>query len=106
MPEVPNDLQSIFLDRIERRVKILKTLLDAALGVYLPAEDQQRRRAIEQVVRLTARPRELPQLTNDRLKKAYDIVNGQLEAMQKVLPHDAQDRKRVRQNWEGDDARA
>ncbi|BAL26254.1 MAG TPA: hypothetical protein VJ673_04950 [Aromatoleum sp.] len=99
MPEVPNDPQSIFLDRIERRVKILKTLLDAALGVYLPAEDQQRRRAIEQVVRSTARQSELPQLTNDTLKKAYDIVNGHLEAMQKVLPHDVQYRNRVRKNW-------
>lgn len=99
MPEVPNDPQSIFLDRIERRVKILKTLLDASLGVYLPSEDQQRRRAIEQVVRMTARQSELPQLTNETLKKAYDIVNGYFEAMQKVLPHDVQYRNRVRKNW-------
>ena len=99
MAEVPNDIQSIFLDRVERRVKILKTLLDAGLGVYLSADNQQRKRAIEQVVRMTARQSELPQLKPDTLAKAYDIVRGYLEAMQKVLPHDVQYRNRVRKSW-------
>ena len=99
MAEIPNDPQSIFLDRIERRIKIFKTLIDAGLGVYLPGEDQQRRRSIEQVVRMTARQSELPHLSADTLKKAYDLVNGHLEAMQKVLPHDVQYRNRVRKNW-------
>lgn len=99
MPEVPSDVQSVFLDRIERRVKILKTLLDAGLGVYQATEDQQRKRAIEQVVRLTARSSELPQLRPETLAKAYEIVAGHLDAMQKVLPHDVQYRNRVRKSW-------
>lgn len=99
MPELPNDPQSVFLDRIERRVKTLKTLLDAGLGVYLPTEEPLRTKAIEQVVRLTARSSELPLLTADTLRKARDIVNGHLEAMQRVLPHDVQYRNRVRKNW-------
>lgn len=99
MPEVPNDPQSIFLDRIERRMKTLKTLLDAGLGVYLAAEDPVRQKSVEQVVRLTARPNELPLLTNETLRKAYDIVGKHLEAMQRVLPHDVQYRNRVRKSW-------
>jgi len=99
MAEVPSDIQSVFLDRIERRVKILKTLLDAGLGVYQSAEEQQRKRAIEQVVRMTARQSELPQLKPETLAKAYDIVTSHLEAMQKVLPHDVQYRNRVRKSW-------
>jgi len=99
MPEVPSDVQSVFLDRIERRVKILKTLLDAGLGVYQATEEPQRKRAIEQVVRMTARSSELPQLRPETLAKAYEIVAGHLDAMQKVLPHDVQYRNRVRKSW-------
>ena len=99
MPEVPSDVQSVFLDRIERRVKILKTLLEAGLGVYQATEEQQRKRAIEQVVRMTARSSELPQLRPETLAKAYEIVAGHLDAMQKVLPHDVQYRNRVRKSW-------
>lgn len=99
MPDLPGDVQSVFLDRVERRVKILKTLLDAGLGVYQAAEEQQRRRAVEQVVRLTARPAELTQLRPETMAKAYDIVASHLEAMQKVLPHDVQYRNRLRKSW-------
>lgn len=99
MADVPSDIQSVFLDRIERRVKILKTLLDAGLGVYQSSEEQQRKRAIEQVVRMTARQSELPQLKSETLAKAYEIVSSHLEGMQKVLPHDVQYRNRVRKSW-------
>lgn len=99
MPEAPRDPQHIFLDRIDRRVKILATLLEAGLGVYLPAEEPVRRKAIEQVVRLTARPTELPLLTPETLRTAYRIVETHLEAMQRTLPHDVQYRNRLRKNW-------
>jgi len=99
MAELPKDPQSIFLDRIDRRVKTLETLLDAGLGVYLAADEQQRKRSIEQVVRLTARKSELPLLTADTLERAFVIVRTHLEAMQKVLPHDVQYRNRVRKSW-------
>lgn len=99
MPQAPTDIQSVFLDRIERRVKILKTLVDAGLGVYLAPDDQQRKRAIEQVVRMTARSTELAQLRPETLAKAFEIVSAHLEAMQKALPHDVQYRNRVRKSW-------
>lgn len=99
MAELPSDPQSVFLDRIERRVKTLSTLLEAGLGVYLASEEPQRRRAIEQVVRLTARKNELPLLSADTLARAFEIVHTHLEAMQKILPHDVQYRNRVRKSW-------
>jgi hypothetical protein len=99
MAEAPKDTQGRFLDRIERRVVFLKTLQDAGLGVYLPADEQQRKRAIEMAVRLTARQSELPDLTPDTLARAFEIVRAHLEATQKVLPHDVQYRNRVRQTW-------
>ncbi|NMG45351.1 hypothetical protein GPA22_16670 [Aromatoleum toluvorans] len=99
MPEVPGDVQSVFLDRIERRVKILKTLLDAGLGVYQAAEEEKRKRAIETVARMTARTSELPRLTPETLAKACDIIASHLEPMQKVLPHDVQYRNRMRKAW-------
>ena len=99
MPDVPNDPQSVFLDRVERRLKTLKTLLDAGLGVYLAAEEPVRRKAIEQFLRLTARSSELPILSQATLAQAYQLVNQHLEAMQRVLPHDVQYRNRLRKTW-------
>ena len=99
MAEVPTDLQGVFLDRIERRVKTFTTLLDAGLGVYLAPDEQQRARAIEQFVRLTARKSELPLLSTSTLARASEIVRTHLEATQKVLPHDVQYRNRVRKSW-------
>lgn len=99
MSDAPRDPQQSFLDRIDRRVKTLTTLLEAGLGVYLPAEEPVRRKAIEQVVRLTARPAELPLLAPETLRKAYGIVETHLEAMQRALPPDVQYRNRLRKNW-------
>lgn len=99
MSDASRDPQSSFLDRVDRRVKTLKTLLDAGLGVYLPAEEPQRRKAVEQILRLTARSTELPLLTPETLRKAYEIVDNHLEAMQRVLPHDVQYRNRLRKTW-------
>ena len=99
MAEVPKDAQGIFLDRIERRVKTFATLLEAGLGVYLPPDEQQRARSIEQFVRLTARMSELPSLSTATLTRACEIVRAHLEATQKVLPHDVQFRNRVRKTW-------
>jgi len=99
MAEVPKDPQGVFLDRIERRVKTLATLLEAGLGVYLAPDEQQRARTIEQFVRLTARKSELPLLSTATLARACEIVRAHLEATQKVLPHDVQYRNRVRKSW-------
>lgn len=95
----PDDPESRFLHRIERRSRFLKTLFIAELGIYLPADAQQRRRSIEMLVRLTARQSELPHLTPDTMKRAVDIFTHHLEAMQRVLPHDVQYRNRIRRQW-------
>ena len=99
MGQLPSDFRDAFLDRIARRCKVLKVLTDAGLGVYMSADEQQRKRAIELVVRMTARQRELPHLTADTMARAYEIVHSHLEAMQKVLPHDVQYRSRIRKDW-------
>lgn len=97
--KTPTDPQARFLDRIERRVRYLKSLKDAGLGVYLPGDEQQRNRAIDQVVRGTARQGELALLTADTLRLATERVRNQLEAMQQVLPHDVQYRNRIKRAW-------
>lgn len=97
--KTPSDPQARFLDRIERRVRYLKSLQDAGLGVYLPADEQQRNRAIEQVVRSTARHSEIALLTADTLRIATERVRSHLEAMQQVLPHDVQYRNRIKRAW-------
>ncbi|THF63877.1 hypothetical protein E6C76_14965 [Pseudothauera nasutitermitis] len=99
MAEPSADPQARFLDRIDRRVRYLKSLQSAGLGVYLPADERQRTQAIEMVVRLTARQSELSHLTADTLRIATERVREHLEAMQAVLPHDVQYRNRIKRNW-------
>jgi hypothetical protein len=99
MPDQPNDPESRFLHRIERRAGFLKTLFIAELGIYLSPDDQQRKRSIEMLVRITARQNELPHLRPETMKKAYDILSHHIEAMQRVLPHDVQYRNRIRRPW-------
>lgn len=94
-----SDPQARFLDRIERRLRYLKNLQDAGLGVYLPADEAQRNRAIDQVVRSTARHGELALLSADTLRIASERLRTQLEAMQQVLPHDVQYRNRIKRAW-------
>ncbi|PTD95398.1 hypothetical protein [Pseudothauera lacus] len=99
MASPASDPQASFLDRIERRLRFLKTLQAGGLGVYLPGDERQRTHAIEQVVRMTARTSELPLLTADTLKTATEKVRAHLEAMQSVLPHDVQYRNRIKRSW-------
>ena len=99
MAAQPTDPAERFLDRIERRVKTLQTLAEAGLGVYLPSDEDKRKRAIEQAVRLTARQSELPHLTPEILERAYTVMRTHLEAGQRALPHDVQYRNRIRQTW-------
>ncbi len=99
MAETASEIQVRFLQRIERRARFLKTLLEAGLGLYLPTDEAQRGRAIDQIVRMTARQTELPHLTQDTLARATTTVRNHLEAMQKVLPHDVQYRNRIKRDW-------
>jgi len=99
MTELASDTQAKFLQRIERRMRFLKTLQDAGLGLYQSAEEQQRNRAVDVVVRMTARQSELPQLTGEALSRAAAMVRTQLDAMQQVLPHDVQYRNRIKRSW-------
>jgi hypothetical protein len=91
--------ESRFLNRVQRRVAFLKVLSTAELGIYLSPEPEQRKRTIERLITLIARQSELPHLSPTSVKQAYDIINEQLEAMQKTLPHDVQYRNRLRPRW-------
>lgn len=91
--------QAQFAERVERRIKFLQALQNAGLGIYLPAEETARRHAFEQLARLTARQRELPQLSPADLARAAEQFRTHIDAMQGVLPHDVQYRNRIRRNW-------
>ncbi|MDX9698695.1 MAG: hypothetical protein RBT55_03895 [Rhodocyclaceae bacterium] len=98
-PTPPNTPEGRFLYRIERRAAFLKTLLGADFGIYQSSDADKRKRAIEHLVRMIARQSELPHLKPETLRKATEMISEQLEAMQRVLPHDVQYRNRMRQNW-------
>lgn len=99
MSEQMNEAETRFMERIDRRVEFLKTLLTAELGTYLPPDEQQRKRAIEMIVRMTARQKELPYIRPEIMLKATHMLTSHFEAMQKVLPNDVQYRNRVRKHW-------
>jgi hypothetical protein len=99
MSESPNDAETRFLERIERRSEFLRMLFVAEMGVYMSPDEAQRRRAIDTLVRMTARQKELPHIRPEVLRQATETLTRQLEAMQKLLPHDVQYRNRVRRIW-------
>jgi len=96
---VPEDPQARFMNRVERRLKVLETLEQAGMGIYLPPDAKQRKAAIDMLARLIARQRELPILTRETLAKASSELEKRLEAMQKQLPSDVQYRNRIRSSW-------
>lgn len=85
-----------FKYRIERRIKFLKLLDQARLGIYLPPEENNRRQTVENLVRLLARSNELPHLTPAVIAETTDMLLRELEQMQSALPHDVQYRNRIR----------
>ena len=99
MNEDLNDAETRFMERIERRVEFLKTLISVQLGLYLPPDEMQRRHAIETIVRMTARQRELPYIRPETMQHATDMLAGHIESMQKLLPNDVQYRNRIRKHW-------
>lgn len=99
MSDQLNEAETRFMERIDRRVDFLKTLFTAELGIYLPPDEQQRKRAMELMVRMTARQKELPYIRPETLQKATRLLTDHVEAMQKILPNDVQYRNRVRKHW-------
>lgn len=99
MSELLNDAETRFMERIDRRIDFLKTLFTAELGIYLPPDEQQRKRAIETIVRMTARQKELPYIRPEIMQKATQMFVSHIEGMQKLLPNDVQYRNRVRKHW-------
>jgi|SRR5690554_2511149 len=99
MSEPLNEAETRFMERIERRIEFLRTLVTAELGIYLPPDEKQRTRAIETVVRLTARQKELPYIRPHVMEKATQLIGAQIEGMQKLLPNDVQYRNRLRKHW-------
>jgi len=96
---IPEDPQARFMNRVERRLKVLETLEQAGLGIYLPPDAKQRKAAIDMLARLIARQRELPTLSRDTLAQASRALEQRLESMQKQLPSDVQYRNRIRSSW-------
>lgn len=99
MSDSPNEAEARFLERIERRVEFFNTLFIAELGVYLPPDERLRKRAIDTLVRMTARQRELPHIRPETIGKATELLTRHLEAMQRLLPNDVQYRNRIRKLW-------
>lgn len=100
MTDEKNTAQAQFMQRVERRIKFMKNLKDAGLGVFLPSEEQTRKQAIDQLARLTARQSELPHLSPAVLAEASALFRTHLEGMQGLLPHDVQYKNRIRRaSW-------
>jgi len=95
----PQEIQERFLERLERRATFLVTIEHSGMGIFLPSEERQRARLIENLARAIARANELPHLNAATLKIATDRLTSLLESMQKHLPHDVQYRNRIRRDW-------
>lgn len=101
MPEesAAQDPQARYLHRVERRLRVLDTIEKAGLGIYLPADAQQRKTHIDMLARLIARHSELPLLSRQTLAQAAEMLEKKLEGLQKILPSDVQYRNRIRSRW-------
>ncbi len=97
--DIPETPEARFLNRVERRLKVLETLEKAGMGIYLPPDAQQRKAAIDMLARLIARQRELPAISRDAMAQAASEIEKRLESMQKQLPSDVQYRNRIRSSW-------
>jgi hypothetical protein len=96
---VPEDPATRYMNRVERRIRVLETLEKAGMGIYLPPDAKQRKATIDMLARLIARQRELPSLSRDTLAQAARLLEQRLEGMQKQLPSDVQYRNRIRSSW-------
>lgn len=99
MSEQLNEAETRFMERIDRRIEFLRTMVSAELGIYLSPDEKQRIRAIETIVRMTARQKELPYIRPEIMEKATRTVSAHIEGMQKLLPNDVQYRNRLRKHW-------
>ena len=99
MSEQLNEAETRFMERVERRIEFLRTLLTAELGIYLPPDEKKRAHAIQTVVRMTARQKELPYIRPEIMQEATRTLTNHIEVMQKLLPNDVQYRNRLRKHW-------
>jgi hypothetical protein len=95
----PTEAEQRFLARISRRLKFIDALSHAGLAVYLPPETDQRMKAAEKLVRLTAHAGEFAHLTDERIKDATTAVLAAMEEGQRLLPFDVQHLNRIRRGW-------
>lgn len=95
----PTEAEQRFLARVARRLRFIESLGHSGLAVYLPPETEQRMKAAEKLVRLTAHAGEFPHLTEDRIKDATAAVLAAMEEGQRLLPHDVQHLNRIRRGW-------
>ncbi|MDY0012149.1 MAG: hypothetical protein RBS40_04575 [Rhodocyclaceae bacterium] len=95
----PAEAETRFLARISRRLRFIEQLGQAGLAVYLPTEEEQRRKAVDHLVRFTAHANEIGLLPQERLKDAAAAVLAAMEEGQRHLPHDVQYRNRLKRAW-------
>lgn len=95
----PSEAESRFLARITRRLRFIEQLSQAGLGVYLPAEEAARRKAVDQLVRFTAHANEIAHIPTARLQDATAALLSALDEAQRHLPYDVQYRNRLKRDW-------
>ncbi|MBX3686147.1 MAG: hypothetical protein KF909_08420 [Rhodocyclaceae bacterium] len=88
-----------YLQRIDGRLKFLALLDRNELALYLPSDEQMRKRQAKNLARSLARPNELPLLPSELLDEVAQRLLKGLEQMQARLPHDVQYKNRIRRDW-------
>lgn len=99
MIEPLSEAEIRFLERIERRVDFFRSLLDAGLALYMPADGEQRSRRINHFLRATARQKDQEFIRPEIFEQAKTQLTQVFEEMQQLLPTDVQYRNRLRRTW-------
>ncbi|HLW05834.1 MAG TPA: hypothetical protein VKY38_09725 [Azoarcus sp.] len=99
MTEPLNEAEIRFLERIERRADFFRSLYDAGLALYLPADPELRSRTLDHFLRATARPKDQGAIRPETFEQAAAQILSIFEEMQKLLPTDVQYRNRLRRTW-------
>lgn len=95
----PEEARARYLLRIDGRLKFLGLLDRNELAIYLPGDEQMRKRQAKSLAKSLARPNELPLLPSELIDEAAQRLLKGLEQMQPRLPHDVQYKNRFRRDW-------
>ena len=93
-------LDQRYLERVKRKLRVLKLLEQAKLGVFLHSDDTIRKHSIQHFTRSMVRTSERAHIKEITYEAAEKMVTEVLESMQSVLPYDVQYIYRSRQKFE------